>query len=136
MDLKQRDESEVTADVTVYRVTGFVGKHVCWYLLDTAAVERKPLRISLAGHEQARLEAQKDSIEAKDSSVDVFVADSSDPLALKKMVERTRVVINCTGPFIKYSSNVVAACTDIGADHVDITGEITWHSVLGPMTSP
>ena len=68
--------------------------------------------------------------------MDVFVADSSDPLALKKMAERTHVVINCTGPFIKYSSNVVAACADVGADHVDIMGEITWAGQMRAVHGP
>jgi short subunit dehydrogenase-like uncharacterized protein len=123
---QERDESKIEVDVTVYGATGFVGKHVCRYLLDAAAADSQPLRISLAGRNQAKLEARKDSLEVKESSVDVFVADSNDLEALKKMAERTRVVINCAGPFIKYGSNVVAACATSGADYVDITGEITW----------
>jgi short subunit dehydrogenase-like uncharacterized protein len=123
---QERDESEIEVDVTVYGATGFVGKHVCRYLLDAADVDGQPLRIALAGRNQAKLEARKDSLEAKESSVDVFVVESSDLAALKKMAERTRVVINCAGPFIKYGSNVVAACATVGADYVDITGEITW----------
>ena len=68
--------------------------------------------------------------------MDVFVADSSDLSALKKMAERTHVVINCASPFIKYSSNVVAACADIGADHVDIMGEITWAGQMRAVHGP
>jgi short subunit dehydrogenase-like uncharacterized protein len=138
MTKEERDESKIEVDVTVYGATGFVGKHVCRYLLDAAAVESQPLRISLAGRDQAKLEARKDSLDAKDSSLDVFVADSNDLSALKKMTERTRVVVNCAGPFIKYGSNVVAACADQGTDYVDITGEITWagqmRAVYGPQT--
>jgi hypothetical protein len=123
---QERDESQIEIDVTVYGATGCVGKHVCRYLLDVAAADSRPLRISLAGRNQAKLEARKDSLETRESSVDVFVADSSDLEALRKMAERTRVVINCAGPFIKYGSNVIAACATLGADYVDITGEITW----------
>ena len=124
-----RDESMIKVDVTLYGATGFVGKHVARYILAAAgevAEEQKPLRLTLAGRNLSKLEARKDSLDAQTSITDVFVADSSDIAALKKMAERTRVVINCAGPFIKYGNNVVAACAEVGTDYVDITGEITW----------
>jgi len=121
-----RDESNISVDVTLYGATGFVGKHVARYLLAAASAENKSLKLTLAGRNLERLEARKESLEPFGSIMDVFVADSSDIAALKNMAERTRVVINCAGPFIKYASNVVAACAEVGADYVDITGEITW----------
>lgn len=117
---------EIMADVTLYGATGFVGKHVARYLLAAAAKDEKPLRLTLAGRNLERLEARKASLDAQGSTMDVFVADSNDIAALKQMTERTQVVIDCAGPFIKHANNVVAACADVGADYVDITGEVTW----------
>ena len=96
-------------------------------LAAAASNQKQPLRLTLAGRNRQRLEERKDSLTTtSDCLLDVFVADSSDVTALKNMTERTRVIINCAGPFIKYGSNVVAACAEVGADYVDITGEVTW----------
>ena len=121
-----RDESTIEADVTLYGATGFVGKHVCNYLLAAAERDAKPIRLTLAGRNLTKLDARKASLDVHESTVDVFEADSNDLAALKKMAERTRVVINCAGPFINYGTNVVAACAEIGTDYADITGEVTW----------
>jgi short subunit dehydrogenase-like uncharacterized protein len=124
-----RDESKIQVDVTLYGATGFVGKHVARYLIAAAAAsnQKDPLRLTLAGRNRHRLEERKDSLTTtSDVTLDVIVADSSDTVALKAMAERTRVIINCAGPFINYGNNVVAACAEVGTDYVDITGEITW----------
>jgi short subunit dehydrogenase-like uncharacterized protein len=46
--------------------------------------------------------------------------------ALKTLAQRSRVVLNCAGPYSQYSSLVVAACAQVGTNYVDITGEVAW----------
>lgn len=128
-----RDESKIETDITLYGATGFVGKHVARYLLAACPLNEEPLRLTLAGRNRQRLQDRKESLDATSKTMDVFVADSNDISALTKMAERTRVVLNCAGPFIKYGSNVVAACAEIGTDYVDITGEVTWAGQMRTM---
>jgi len=45
---------------------------------------------------------------------------------MKKLVNSTRVILSCAGPFTKYGSILVNCCAAYGTDYVDITGEIDW----------
>mmetsp|Transcript_58479 Transcript_58479/g.174171 ORF Transcript_58479/g.174171 Transcript_58479/m.174171 type:complete len:520 (-) Transcript_58479:206-1765(-) len=128
-------------DVTVYGATGFVGRHICNYLLPAAAAsvakekDRKLIRITLAGRNGSKLQATLERLRNetglpqdgdKNISVDTFVADCADADAVGAMAARTRVVLNCAGPFATYGTTVLEACAKTGADYVDITGEVTW----------
>jgi short subunit dehydrogenase-like uncharacterized protein len=53
----------------------------------------------------------------------VLIADVSDPAAMRKLAESTRVLITTVGPYIHYGEPVVAACAAAGTDYVDLTGE-------------
>lgn len=131
---------EKETDITIYGATSFVAKHILRYLLKVAETEltaqaNQKLRITLGGRSKAKLEAvQKSFSDARgrddDSSAetirDVVVADGSDLEGLKKMAERSRVILNCAGPYFLYSSLVVQACAEVGCDYVDITGEVGW----------
>ena len=121
-----RDESEIKTDITVYGATGFVAKFILRYLLEVAGKEDKPIRLTLAGRNERKLQELMSILDPQQSTLNVLVADSDDLAGLKKMAERTRVVISCAGPFEHYSGNVVAACAETGADYVDITGEFYW----------
>ena len=134
-------------DITVYGATGVTGKYVLQYLRDAAEAYDRPLRVTLAGRNQAKLESQKailleerrkeqtdkargnQGTSAADEAAvefDIFVASSEDLSRLKVMAERTKVVISCAGPFEKYSSGVVEACANEGTDYVDISAEHVW----------
>jgi short subunit dehydrogenase-like uncharacterized protein len=115
-------------DITVYGATSFVAKHVLRYLLDASSYQK--IRITLGGRTLSKLEALKSKLvsEHANGSViqDICVASGSDLPGLKKLAERSRVVLNCAGPYSQYSSLVVAACAEVGTDYVDITGEVGW----------
>jgi len=119
-------------EITVYGATSFVAKHVLRYLVATVKNESKSIRITLGGRNPTKLQAVKDCEEFQhaEAITDVFVASGSDLEALKKMVARTRVVINCAGPYSKYSNLVVQACAEEGTDYVDITGEAYWSAAM------
>jgi short subunit dehydrogenase-like uncharacterized protein len=118
-------------DITVYGATSFVAKHVLKYLLAVAEQDLLPdkqtLRITLGGRNKAKLDALKETFNgASCIQQDVVVADGSDLEGLQSLAKRTLVVINCAGPFSKYSNLVVEACATVGCDYVDITGEVAW----------
>jgi short subunit dehydrogenase-like uncharacterized protein len=126
------------SEITIYGATSFVAKHVIRYLLagTTAAAggteASSPIRITLAGRNSAKLLAVKEHPEFRGSQAisDVFVASGSDLDLLRKMATRTRVVINCAGPYAQYSNFVVQACAETGTDYVDFTGEGYWCATM------
>ena len=145
-------KSPVT-DVTVYGATSFTAKHVLSYLLRSSvhvlsSSSSRALKITLAGRNESKLKAlryklsetMKKLILLQNSSspgcrgaeFDVFVAEASEVDNIRAMVARTKVILSCAGPFSKYSTEVVAACAELGTDYVDITGEVSWQTALFP----
>lgn len=118
-------------DITVYGATSFVAKHVLKYLVAVSEddLTQNALRITLGGRNKAKLDAVKDSFSAP-CIQDVVIADGSDLEALQAMAQRSEVVLNCAGPYSKYSNLVVQACATVGCDYVDITGEVAWVSEM------
>ncbi|KUL83057.1 hypothetical protein ZTR_09906 [Talaromyces verruculosus] len=45
---------------------------------------------------------------------------------LHALSKRTRLIINCVGPYHLYSTPVVEACAENGTHYVDVTGETPW----------
>eukprot|EP00980_Cylindrotheca_fusiformis_P016501 scaffold4916_cov111-Cylindrotheca_fusiformis.AAC.4 len=131
---------KTTSDITVYGATGFVAKHVLRYLIEASKhidnKKQKPqLRVGLGGRSRAKLDMvkedliktySKDVVDAVIHNDNFFIADGSDLAKLTKMAQSSHVILNCAGPYAKYSSGVVAACVHAGTDYVDITGEVDW----------
>ena len=64
---------------------------------------------------------------------EVLHADSHDPDLLDAMASKTRVVLNCAGPFVVHGPPVIEACIRAGTHYCDITGEgpfVQVHSFL------
>jgi short subunit dehydrogenase-like uncharacterized protein len=123
------DESSLETDITVYGATSFVAKHILHYLLEVSSHSPRQLRISLGGRTKSKLEALKSDLNQRENGKaihDIVLASGSDLAGLKNMARKTRVVINCAGPFMAYSNFVVGACAEEGTDYVDITGEVAW----------
>lgn len=128
-------------DITVYGASSFVARYVCEYLVSASVDIWKEnnssgaLRVTLAGRNISKLEARKSEMETQleetkenTCTIDTFVAECKDKEALQKMADRTKVIINCAGPFeVHGGENVIGACILSGNTHyVDITGEIDW----------
>jgi short subunit dehydrogenase-like uncharacterized protein len=103
-------------DVVLYGATGFTGRQTVRYFARFAPPD---LKWAVAGRNQSKLQALE-------SGVPVIVADSSDPSATAKMVERTRVILTTAGPFALYGDAIVDACVRFGTHYCDITGETPW----------
>jgi short subunit dehydrogenase-like uncharacterized protein len=141
MSNNNNNSNQKETDITVYGATSFAANHVLRYLLSASKqfqVDGKLLRVTLAGRSQSKLEALREldvfqnNRTATDMKVfhDIFVAEASDGPALEEMARRTKVILNCAGPFERYSSLVVAACAKVGTDYVDITGEGPWSATM------
>lgn len=148
-EMRGTDAGSNKVDITIYGATSFVAQHILSYLCQVSLSLPRPLKVTLAGRSPSKLEYLLEKCSGKMNSLitiypdstgscifDVFVAESSDTEALRRMGLRTCVVLNCAGPFAKYSEKVVAACALTGCDYVDITGEVGWASEMREKYGP
>ena len=115
--------SEREFDVVLFGATGFTGGLTADYL---AGATPDGCRWALAGRNQAKLEAVRDRLAAKDPSLatlPLLHADVSDPASMADVASRARVVITTVGPYVEHGEPLVAACAEAGTDYVDLTGE-------------
>lgn len=110
-------------DVIVWGATGFTGQLVVEYL--AGAYGDNDLRWAIAGRDPARLEAVRNKT-SLGASLPIVIADSSDMASLEAMVQRTRVVCTTVGPYARFGTPLVEACTRFGVHCCDLTGEVQW----------
>jgi len=51
------------------------------------------------------------------------VANTDDVNSINTMCAKSRLIINCVGPYILYGEPVVKSCITHGTDYIDVTGE-------------
>jgi len=102
-------------DLILFGATGFTGRLVAEHI---ARSPDKP-RWAIAGRSRAKLEALG-------IAAPVLVADAHDREALDALARRTTVVCTTVGPYARYGSELVAACTEAGTHYCDLTGEVQW----------
>ncbi|XP_043726310.1 probable mitochondrial saccharopine dehydrogenase-like oxidoreductase At5g39410 [Telopea speciosissima] len=113
-------------DLVILGASGFTGKYVVREALKFLNTPSSPLKtIALAGRDPAKVdEALKWAAQlASPPSIPIIKADVSDPTSLRELCSRTKLVLNCVGPFRLYGEPVVSACVEAGCDYLDITGE-------------
>ena len=107
------------APITVYGATGFTGRLVCGVLA------RRKVEFRMAGRDEDKLRRLAGSFGmVAGSSVDIAPLDDAD--ALEDMASRSRVVLDCAGPFATMGRPVLDACLAAKAHFLDITGEVDW----------
>jgi short subunit dehydrogenase-like uncharacterized protein len=111
-------------DIIVYGATGFTGQLVAEYLAAHYTGKGDP-KWAMAGRSRDKLASVRDSIGAPADTA-LIVADASDPVSLKAMVDQTRSVLTTVGPYQLYGSDLVAACAATGTDYLDLCGEPVW----------
>ena len=120
-------------DLVVWGASGFTGHLVTEYLVRTYGTEGD-LNWAIAGRNPEKLEQVRDECLPKNrrKSLPVLIADSGDPASLARMTARTRVICSTVGPYAKYGTPLVAACTEEGVDYCDLTGEVQWMARVIP----
>jgi len=109
-------------ELIVYGSTGYTGRLVAEYLHSEYGDD---LRWAMAGRSMDKLQAVRAEMGLPDS-VDLVVADSSDPDSLADMCAKTNAIITTVGPYQLYGEPLVKACADSGTDYVDLCGEPAW----------
>ena len=111
-------------DIVIYGATGFTGQLVAEYLAAHYTGKSDP-KWAMAGRSLDKLASVRDAIGAP-ADTPLIVADASDPVSLKAMVDQTRSVLTTVGPYQLYGSELVAACAATGTDYLDLCGEPVW----------
>ena len=102
-------------DIIVFGATGFTGR-----LAALKLATQPGIKLAIAGRSRAKLEALADQCLHRPAIVE---ADASDKDSILAMVRQGRVIANFAGPFALYGESVIAACSELGRDYCDITGE-------------
>jgi len=112
-------------DIVVFGASGFTGQ----YVVDEVAriAEDEGLKWAVSGRSMEKI--QKVLSESSDRTgktledTPIIIADTSSPSSLLEMAEQTKLVLNCVGPYRFYGEQVVKACIEGKAHHLDISGE-------------
>jgi short subunit dehydrogenase-like uncharacterized protein len=110
-------------DVIVYGATGFTGRLVADYMVETYSGSN--VKWAIAGRSRERLEAVRTDLNAS-SPPDIVIADAQAPATLQAMAASAKVVLTTVGPYQLYGEPLVEACVAAGTDYVDLCGEPGW----------
>ena len=100
--------SKRTYDLIVFGATGFTGKLVAEYLLNSSTSPQS-LRWAIAGRDSVKLQSLRSELlngykvenKGVKQDIGVVIADVGDSKALHALAQSTVAVISTVGPFIK-----------------------------------
>ncbi|XP_057964218.1 probable mitochondrial saccharopine dehydrogenase-like oxidoreductase At5g39410 [Malania oleifera] len=125
-ELEQAPPSTISYDLVILGASGFTGKYVVREALKFLNAPSSPLKtLALAGRNPAKLDQTLKwaSQSQTPSPIPILTADTADPSSLHLLCTKTKLILNCVGPFRLYGEPVVAACVEAGCDYLDICGE-------------
>lgn len=105
--------------------TGYTGKlcaeHITRHLPTT-------LKWAVAGRSTSKLQDIVDGLKKinPDRNQPDVLSINLNKEELEGLAKKTRVLLNCVGPYHLYSTPVVAACAENGTYYLDVTGETPW----------
>lgn len=105
-------------DLILHGATGFTGQLAAKELARTAPTG---LRWAISGRSESKLQTLGGQL-----GVPYLVTESTDEAACQRLVERTRVILSCAGPFQLYGTALLAACAHSGTHYADLSGELGW----------
>ncbi|KAF4659192.1 hypothetical protein FOL47_007689 [Perkinsus chesapeaki] len=108
-------------DVIVFGASGYAGAFVAKEM--AVLGEKNKLKVGMAGRNSERIitEVKKHGYVPREDQI--VVADVSNTDSIKNMVKRTRLVMNCVGPYRHFGETVVSVCAELGTDYMDLCGE-------------
>ena len=110
-------------DIIVWGSTGFTGKLVVEYMINTYGVSKK-LNWAIAGRNIDKLNAIKTNFLAP--NLPIVVADSNDLDSIDEMTKKAKVICTTVGPYAKYGTGLVKMCIKNGTHYCDLAGEVQW----------
>ncbi|CAG8549898.1 8762_t:CDS:2 [Funneliformis mosseae] len=116
-------------DIVVFGASGFTGKFVVEEICRTAQAIHK-FKWAISGRSEQRLLEVANIISISNNKnvrqPEIIVADVFNPESLQILAKRSKLIIDCVGPFRLYGEPVVIACIENEADYIDISGEVEY----------
>lgn len=113
--------------ILILGASGFTGEYVVEDLVNYINRENVSLKWAVSGRNEAKIRSILDSVAVRIGTnldaIPIVHADVGDEASLNAAAARTKVVINCVGPYRYFGEPVVKACLANNAHYVDITGE-------------
>ncbi|KAJ5178480.1 Saccharopine dehydrogenase / Homospermidine synthase [Penicillium coprophilum] len=112
-------------DLILLGPTGYTGRLCAEHIVQNLPTD---LKWAIAGRSAQKIEAIAQELKALNPDrlhPDVLVVQLKST-ELNELVQKTRLVINCVGPYHLYSTPVVEASAVNGTHYVDATGETPW----------
>ena len=110
-------------DIIVWGSTGFTGKLVVEYLINTYGVS-KELNWAIAGRNIDKLNAIRANFLVP--NLPIVVADSNDLDSIDEMTKKAKVICTTVGPYAKLGTGLVKMCIKNGTHYCDLAGEVQW----------
>ncbi|KAI1083241.1 Saccharopine dehydrogenase-domain-containing protein [Whalleya microplaca] len=112
-------------DIVLLGTTGYTGKLCAEHIVQHLPSD---LKWGIAGRSAGKLEDIKKQIKLlnPDRLDPEILVVNLQPAELDGLSKKTRVLINCVGPYHLYSTPVVEACANNGTHYLDVTGETPW----------
>ncbi|CAI7633225.1 unnamed protein product [Penicillium glandicola] len=116
-------------DLVLLGPTGYTGRFCAEHIVQNLPTD---LKWAIAGRSAQKMEPIAQELKAlnpdrMDPDVLVVQLNSTE---LDELAQKTRLVINCVGPYHLYSTPVVKACAVNGTHYVDATGETPWVKLI------
>ena len=112
-------------DLVVFGATGYTGQLVAEHLAKRYGEHPTGPKWAMAGRSAAKLDEVRDVIGAP-KRTSLFVANSQDPVSLRALAARARVVLSTVGPYQLHGEPLLRACIEAGTDYADLCGEPVW----------
>ncbi|EKV16039.1 Saccharopine dehydrogenase / Homospermidine synthase [Penicillium digitatum] len=116
-------------DVVLLGPTGYTGRFCAEHIVQNLPTD---LKWAIAGRSAQKMESIAQELKTLNPDrldPDVLVTQLNST-ELTELAQKTRLVINCVGPYHLYSTPVVEACAVNGTHYVDVTGETPWIKVI------
>ncbi|KAL4883459.1 Saccharopine dehydrogenase-domain-containing protein [Aspergillus karnatakaensis] len=112
-------------DIVVLGPTGYTGKLCAEHIVKSLPTN---LKWALAGRSPQKIEGIAEGLRKlnPDRAEPEILSVQMNKEELRFLAERTKVIINCVGPYHLYSTPVVEACANAGTHYLDATGETPW----------
>ncbi|KAL4807554.1 Saccharopine dehydrogenase-domain-containing protein [Aspergillus unguis] len=112
-------------DIVVLGPTGYTGKYCAEHIVKNLPTN---LKWALAGRSPQKIEGVAQELKKlnPDRAEPEILSVQMQKEELRSLAERTKVLINCVGPYHIYSTPVVEACANAGTHYIDATGETPW----------
>ncbi|PLB51228.1 saccharopine dehydrogenase [Aspergillus steynii IBT 23096] len=109
-------------DLVVLGPTGYTGKLCAEHIVRNLPTN---LKWALAGRSVPKIENVAQEIQPlnPDRTPPEILAVQLNREELHNLAQRTKLIINCIGPYVLYSVPVVEACASNGTHYIDATGE-------------